>query len=55
MELFLTTLKSVVLLSLMAVLMLLIAKKLIDIDKSVNFISVVLLYVCGPFVTFDAF
>jgi len=55
-ELFLTTLKSVVLLSLMAVPgFLIVKKKLIDIDKSVNFISVVLLYVCGPFVTFDAF
>ncbi|HHX49266.1 MAG TPA: hypothetical protein GX709_02620 [Clostridiales bacterium] len=56
MDLFLTTLKSVLLLFLMALPGFIIAKKkLIDIDKSVNFISVVLLYVCVPFVTFDAF
>lgn len=55
MDLFLTTLKSVALLSLMALPGFLVAKKkLIDIEKSVNFISVVLLYICGPLVIADA-
>ena len=56
MEIFITTLKSVALLTLMAIPGYFIAKKkLIDIDKSVNFISVMLLYICTPFVTIDAF
>ena len=54
--LFLTALKSVALLLVMAVPGFIIGKlKMIDKEKAVSFISVMLLYVTQPFVTFDAF
>lgn len=54
--LFLTALKSVALLLAMAVPGFIIGKlKMIDKEKAVSFISVMLLYVTQPFVTFDAF
>lgn len=55
-ELFLTSLISVALLLVTAIPGFIIGKlKMIDSDGAVKFLSVMLLYVCQPFVTFDSF
>lgn len=55
-EMFLTSLQTVALLLLMAIPGFIIAKiKMVDVTKAVSFISVLLLYVCQPFITFNSF